>query len=743
MSADWILEVLVRSSLQGALFIGGVWIVCRLFPRLPASLRCGLWWAACLKLLVGLVWISPVELPLLPAAARVAPAAETRAFHIENAAAALSAPATEGASSSPGSGAPPKLPFAILALWLAGLLALSVKAARQLRHTRWVIRRSEPLREDWIRSAFAELCDRLGLRRAPGLRSSEDVRTPQAIGLVRPLVVLPQSGLTRLSPPEVSMTLCHELLHLRRGDLWLGWVPALAHRIFFFHPLAALAAREYAIAREAACDAEVIRVLGSAPQAYGRLLLRWGVAPRETGLAAAGASPSLQNLKRRLQMLQHSSDNKISSHKRRFSGWWWLAGAAVLVGLIPLRMVAQEPAPEAEVAPEAAAAPEPVAAPEAVPAPEPVLAPDAVPAPEAAPTPATLPPPPTAGAPAPPAGSIPGGVRGGIPGGVEGGVRGGVAGAIADGVTGGVAGALPARAPRPASTPVPAPHAVAPGTPVPSPRPVAAVAPVPPVGRAPRAVPPAGTPRPGAAPVPAARLASGIPAPAPTPAAAPVARAQTSGRAAPPPPPAPPAPPVPPVPPKSSGFSYRTGDHDGDSWVLLYGDNSFSASTDDLRQAKRLRSSSKEDILWFRHNGKAYVVRDAATLKQAKEILRPQMELGAKQGELGGRQGELGGRQGALGARQGALGAEMAAVAADRRGSDADDRDLDRRMEELSRKQEELGRQQAELGRQQAALGREQAELGRQQEALSRKVEKDFRALMDRAIQSGVAQAVR
>ena len=124
------------------------------------------------------------------------------------------------------------------------------------------------------------------------------------------------------------MTLCHELVHLRRKDLWLGWVPALAHRIFFFHPLAALAVREYAVAREAACDAEVLRVLGSAPQAYGRLLLRWGVAPRETGLAAAGASPSLQNLKRRLQMLQQTSDSK-----RRFSGWWWIAGAVALACL--------------------------------------------------------------------------------------------------------------------------------------------------------------------------------------------------------------------------------------------------------------------------------------------------------------------------------------------------------------------------------------------------------------------------
>ena len=340
---------LTRASIEGGLFVAGVWIVCRLFPRLPASLRCGLWWAACLKLLLGLVPLPAVRLPLLPAAMRVAPVADAQPLSIRTVGGA------PGRTLTP---APSRRPFtssltgrkrscretagaaALVVLWIAGLLILCRKAFRELRHTRWIVRSSEPIREGWVRTAFAEICERLGFRRAPDLRGSGEVRTPQVTGLAQPVVLIPRSGFERLTPAEVSMTLCHELVHLRRRDLWLGWVPALAHRIFFFHPLAALAVREYAIAREAACDAEVLRILGSAPQAYGRLLLRWGVAPRETGLAAAGASPSLQNLKRRLQML-HQNDNK-----RRFSGWWWLAGAAVLAGLAPLQIVAQDRAPE-------------------------------------------------------------------------------------------------------------------------------------------------------------------------------------------------------------------------------------------------------------------------------------------------------------------------------------------------------------------------------------------------------------
>ena len=63
MSAAGVLEALARASFQGGLFVILVWAVCRLFPRLPAALRCGLWWAACLKLLLGLVAMPAVRLP--------------------------------------------------------------------------------------------------------------------------------------------------------------------------------------------------------------------------------------------------------------------------------------------------------------------------------------------------------------------------------------------------------------------------------------------------------------------------------------------------------------------------------------------------------------------------------------------------------------------------------------------------------------------------------------------------------
>ena len=193
----------------------------------------------------------------------------------------------------------------------------------------------------------------------------------------------------------------------------------------------------------------------------------------------------------------------------------------------------------------------------------------------------------------------------------------------------------------------------------------------------------------------------------------------------------------PPTARKEVGYWYKDGG-DGTSWVLLYGDDAatMNGSMENLKAARLLRVNSKEEILWFRHGGKEYVVRDAATLKQAKELFETEAELRTRQAELGARQGELGARQAALGAELSSLGANRA-----RRGGA--DRDLDKREKRIDAQMDEIGHQQEELAHQQSAVEKQQEALGREQEAESRRVEKELRSLMDRAIQSRLAHETR
>jgi hypothetical protein len=128
------------------------------------------------------------------------------------------------------------------------------------------------------------------------------------------------------------MALTHELVHLQRRDLWWGLLPAAAQHLFFFHPLAHLAAHEYALAREAACDAAVIAGNRHCAHDYGRLLVRLGVAPRPSA-GLASASPTFRILKRRLLMLQNTATTpRVVA--------LLLTVAVAALGVVPYRIVA-------------------------------------------------------------------------------------------------------------------------------------------------------------------------------------------------------------------------------------------------------------------------------------------------------------------------------------------------------------------------------------------------------------------
>ena len=174
------------------------------------------------------------------------------------------------------------------------------------------------------------------MTRVPQVRLSDEIDTPQVCGLRKPVVLVPAAMMGAFTPEERSMTLCHELMHVRRCDLALGWVPACAERLFFFHPLARLAAREYITAREAACDAAAVRALGVSVTDYGRMLIRLGIGNAGSALAAGGSPFSASSLKRRLNMLQRHGTSDFSRRWR-----WAITGVAAVV--IPIQLVARTP----------------------------------------------------------------------------------------------------------------------------------------------------------------------------------------------------------------------------------------------------------------------------------------------------------------------------------------------------------------------------------------------------------------
>src|SRR4051812_8740414 len=64
--SEILLPRLLAATVQSTLFVVVVWALCKSLPRLSAAARAGLWWLVALQLVFGVLWSSPLALPLLP-----------------------------------------------------------------------------------------------------------------------------------------------------------------------------------------------------------------------------------------------------------------------------------------------------------------------------------------------------------------------------------------------------------------------------------------------------------------------------------------------------------------------------------------------------------------------------------------------------------------------------------------------------------------------------------------------------
>jgi beta-lactamase regulating signal transducer with metallopeptidase domain len=409
---DELLRRLATTSVQTALLVALVWSLCRWLRTLPPASQCWLWWLVALQAVIGLC-AAPLELALLPAAAPASVALQAApALLPATAQAALPATALAPALAiAPTAGATGWHWASLLAaLWLAGVLLMATRTVFGWRASRRLLRGSQACRDAHLLGALRLAAQAHGLARAPALRLSTAIDSPQLVGPWRPVLLLPAQRLAQIGDDALDMALTHELVHLRRRDLWWGLLPSLAQHLFFFHPLVHLAVREYAIAREVACDAAVVAGHRHCRQHYGQLLLQFGVAPRPRA-GVASASPSFVSLKRRLLMLQ------TTSAFPRLLAMLIVATVGVL-GVTPLRLVAmptgpvavptpptapapldpalQPPLPTPPTAPPAPSAPLPPAPvapskPPTPPSPQPAATPSSTPHPAATPRPAPAP----------------------------------------------------------------------------------------------------------------------------------------------------------------------------------------------------------------------------------------------------------------------------------------------------------------------------------------------------------------
>lgn len=142
--------------------------------------------------------------------------------------------------------------------WAVGVLLLSLRLLGGWLWVRRLARRGLlPVPVEWS-AALARLRAQLRIRRPVGLWISPYVGGPALIGWLRPVILLPLSATSGLTPRQVELILLHELAHVRRWDYAVNLAQRLAETLLFYHPGVWWISARIREEREHCCDDAVV-----------------------------------------------------------------------------------------------------------------------------------------------------------------------------------------------------------------------------------------------------------------------------------------------------------------------------------------------------------------------------------------------------------------------------------------------------------------------------------------------------
>ena len=176
--------------------------------------------------------------------------------------------------------------------WLFGSAVIVVSVGLRTAICLWRVRLAGVESVPELNSLVSRLAKKLKIRRRVRLIVTRSLTGPAVIGIFRPTILLPAAIVNRDSLRDVEPILAHELIHVRRGDLWVGLLQVVAQAFWWFHPLVWLANRLATREAERCCDEEAIAELGCDPARYARSLL--GVLERKQALRPIPAFPGVR-----------------------------------------------------------------------------------------------------------------------------------------------------------------------------------------------------------------------------------------------------------------------------------------------------------------------------------------------------------------------------------------------------------------------------------------------------------------
>lgn len=313
MSA-WVLPALANHLWQSTVFVIAIWIATRTLHGNAARVRSWLWTAASIKFLLPLsALVSIGELFQWRTTPPVVQPAVS--FVMEEVLTPVTAYTLAPASVSPES--TPVWPSLLIAVWCAGMAVVLAAWWRQWTPIRSAVRGA-------TRVTLGESFDAGDL----AVLSSPFIPEPGVVGIFRPVLLLPEGLVERLTAAQLRAVIAHERCHIRRRDNVVAAMHMAVEAIYWFHPVVWWIESRLIDERERACDEAVLQS-GNQPRDYAEAIVE--VCRQSAGASipcVAGVSGS--NLRARVEAIMR---NEIGRPMTRVRRWGLAVAVAGAIGV--------------------------------------------------------------------------------------------------------------------------------------------------------------------------------------------------------------------------------------------------------------------------------------------------------------------------------------------------------------------------------------------------------------------------
>ncbi len=142
-------------------------------------------------------------------------------------------------------------------VWIiGGLIFISVHLMSYSHYKRQVIKKGRLVKETRILNQICHLKRELHISRTVCVMEYDEAESPMIIGFIKPVLVLPKE---QYDSGDLFFILKHELVHFKRGDVYLKLLFVTANAVHWFNPVIWIMQKEAVIDMELSCDERVTK----------------------------------------------------------------------------------------------------------------------------------------------------------------------------------------------------------------------------------------------------------------------------------------------------------------------------------------------------------------------------------------------------------------------------------------------------------------------------------------------------